>query len=548
MEKNCRGCGSVLDLTDERIRQAVDEVLEETRPEIKPLPGVCPLCGRSSTVPVSHRKSVQFGLLVALLVLASSLAIAHYLRRDTERQHVAQQALQQAQSNSDVVRYVGTPITVRGDISGQVKEDETGWQEARLTVPIVGPAAEGVLTVIGGRSKGEWRFTTFEVLVPQARKRIDVVAGRMVDYDPNAYVQIHTLAAVTPESTRSTVPPARFSGSFPCVAAAPGSAPRVGECTPAIPISALRTGRLDRFEVDLRFGKFNLRETDLLLKDGDFDLPFTRSYTSWPMFGLSEFNAFGRFSTHDFDIAPAGARNPYTELFIILPDADFLHFPRISRGTGYADAVYRHSETSSRFYGAVIAWNGNGWDTKLADGSRIRFPESYSAKNMAQGAPTQITDAHGNTAQLVRDPQRNLQEIRTPRGRWIKLTHDEKARVVRAEDDERRWVTYDYSPDGLLVDVRHSDGRGRRYTYEGSSLTEVRDETGRVLLRNWYHEFRIARQDYANGQSCQFNYTLATIPIYAVDARVVLPDGATRSFHTADWVSQYVKDMKPGRQ
>ena len=162
--------------------------------------------------------------------------------------------------------------------------------------------------------------------------------------------------------------------------------------------------------------------------------------------------------------------------------------------------------------------------------------------------PTQITDAHGNTAQLVRDPQRNLQEIRTPRGRWIKLTHDEKARVVRAEDDERRWVTYDYSPDGLLVDVRHSDGRGRRYTYEGSSLTEVRDETGRVLLRNWYHEFRIARQDYANGQSCQFNYTLATIPIYAVDARVVLPDGATRSFHTADWVSQYVKDMKPGRQ
>src|SRR5437879_8179881 len=98
MENSCRGCGSVLDLTDEQIRQAVDEVLEETRPEIKPLPGVCPLCGRSSTVPVSHRKSVQFGLLVALLVLASALAIAYYLRRDTERQQVAQQALQDRKS------------------------------------------------------------------------------------------------------------------------------------------------------------------------------------------------------------------------------------------------------------------------------------------------------------------------------------------------------------------------------------------------------------------------------------------------------------------
>ena len=223
-------------------------------------------------------------------------------------------------------------------------------------------------------------------------------------------------------------------------------------------------------------------------------------------------------------------------------------FSRISRGTGYADAVYQHSETSTRFHGAVTSWNGDGWDTKLTDGSRIRFPESYNAKNMAQGAPTQMTDANGNTVQLVRDPQRNLKEIRTPRGRWIKLAHDDKARVVRAEDDERRWVTYDYNPGGLLVEVRHSDGRARRYTYEGDDLTSVRDETGRVLLRNSYHQYRIARQEYANGESYQFSYTLAAIPLYAVETRVVLPDGSTRSFHTADWVSQYVKDMKPGRQ
>src|SRR5438477_5458815 len=112
MENSCRGCGSVLDLTDEQIRQAVEEVLEETRPQIKPLPGVCPLCGHSSTVPVSHRKSVQFGLLLAALVVTSALVVLHYTQRSTARQEVATIALGQLQSNADVARYLGAPLTV----------------------------------------------------------------------------------------------------------------------------------------------------------------------------------------------------------------------------------------------------------------------------------------------------------------------------------------------------------------------------------------------------------------------------------------------------
>jgi hypothetical protein len=83
------------------------------------------------------------------------------------------------------MRLLGTLITVRGDIGGQVKEDETGWQEARLTVPILGPRAEGVLNLIGGRATtGEWRFTTFEALIPSARKRVDLISGRVVELDP----------------------------------------------------------------------------------------------------------------------------------------------------------------------------------------------------------------------------------------------------------------------------------------------------------------------------------------------------------------------------
>jgi hypothetical protein len=69
---NCRGCGSLLDLTPEQISQAVEEVLEETSREIKPLPGTCPLCGHSASVPVSHRKSVQFAVLLACLVIVTA--------------------------------------------------------------------------------------------------------------------------------------------------------------------------------------------------------------------------------------------------------------------------------------------------------------------------------------------------------------------------------------------------------------------------------------------------------------------------------------------
>src|SRR5437870_2338891 len=203
----CRGCGSALDdLTQEQISQAVEEVLEETRPDIKPLPGTCPLCGHSSAVPISHRKSIQFGLLLAILVVISGLVIAYHMHRSTERQQVAQDAVKQLQASADVTRHLGTPVTVRGEITGQVKEDETGWQEARLTVPVRGPTAEGTLKLVGGRHKGEWKFTTFDLLIPSQRTQVDLVAGRVMEYDPDGYVEVHTEAAARAEDLRTTAP------------------------------------------------------------------------------------------------------------------------------------------------------------------------------------------------------------------------------------------------------------------------------------------------------------------------------------------------------
>src|SRR5947209_7639466 len=171
-----------------------------------------------------------------------------------------------------------------------------------------------------------------------------------MEYDPDGYVEVHTEAAARAEDLRTTAPPARWNGEFSCLStlATPGSRPRIATCPTADPITALKTGPVDRFDVDLRYGKFILRQTDLLLKDGGLQVPLTRTYTSQFWTHRSRVHAFGRNSTHDFDVAPVGSRNPYLDLQLVLPDGDFLFFPRISRGGGYADAVYQHSETSSR--------------------------------------------------------------------------------------------------------------------------------------------------------------------------------------------------------
>lgn len=88
------------------------------------------------TEPHAVRRSTLLAVLSALLVIAIVLGVDYLTYRDTERQQVVQQALRQVQSSAEVTSYMGMPITAHGEIVGRVKEDETGWQEARLTLPV----------------------------------------------------------------------------------------------------------------------------------------------------------------------------------------------------------------------------------------------------------------------------------------------------------------------------------------------------------------------------------------------------------------------------
>jgi YD repeat-containing protein len=537
---NCRGCGVDIDPSEEQVNTTVDQILETSLRDAQKKGGVCPLCGHSKEVPYSHRKTVLFGLLLACLLVSTVIAISLQRSRHTQRAAVAEEAVARMATNPEITRLLGKPITIESGLSGEMKQDETGWNEVHLTIPVRGPNGGATTHVVGGRAKGPWTFTAFEVDFEKQHEKVDLVSGRIVEYDPTAYVEVHTQSAVVPEYSNTVAAAPRFDGDFPCVFATGGTGgvvPQLGSC--AMPTE--HGEPVDRFEADLRYGRFVLRETDLYLDDV-VKVPLTRSYSSADWAHSNPVHAFGRNSNHPYDIAPIGSRNPYTYQMIALEDGDFLYFDRISKGTGYADAVYQHTETSTRFYKATQRWNGNGWTTRLADGSEIRFPESYNAKNMAQGAATEMIDAKGNHLELSRDPQRNLQEIRTPHGHWMRFRYDEQARIKRAEDDAGNWADYDYNRDGMLENVRLSSGRQRHYEYDGVLMTQITDEKGHVLLRNWYHSKVLMRQQFGNGETYSYRYDWKPDRYYADKVVVTLPDRATRDVSVAGAVPEFVKN------
>jgi len=125
------------------------------------------------------------------------------------------------------------------------------------------------------------------------------------------------------------LPKPRLGGQHPCVFADVREdnivVPQLGKCS----VPTEHKGAVDRFEVDLRYGSFILRQTDLYLADV-FEVPLTRSYDSSDWVHSNPVHAFGKNSNHPYDIVPLGTRNPYTYQMILLEDGDFLYFDRIS--------------------------------------------------------------------------------------------------------------------------------------------------------------------------------------------------------------------------
>jgi YD repeat-containing protein len=285
-------------------------------------------------------------------------------------------------------------------------------------------------------------------------------------------------------------------------------------------------------DVDLHTGRLILRQTDLFVPDV-MPLALTRTYITWDYHA----RAFGVGGNHPYDICPTGTRRPYTYMDLNLEDFYQVHMPRISEGTSYEDAVFRHSETSSEFYGAQVAWNGNGWTMTFRDGRKIYFPEAYNARTYAQGAATEMVDAEGHRVQLKRSPVRNLEELISPGGHKIEFEYDSHDRIVNAEDDAGNVRKYSYAENGHVETV--SDASRVLYRFEYAPLmrdrgydpwlvTRILDGNSKVLAEITYHWGRVIEQKLGHGQVFRYEYILNGTDV--LQCTVTLPSGEKKVF------------------
>lgn len=291
---------------------------------------------------------------------------------------------------------------------------------------------------------------------------------------------------------------------------------------------------VNQIEVALDSGMFKVRQTDLFVPDA-MPLVLTRTYRVW-----DEHNrAFGVGGNHPYDICPTGTRFPYTLQYLNLEDGRQIYFPRISKGTSYEDAVFRHGETASEFFDARDSWNGNGWTLRFRDGRQLIFPEAYFAKSYAQGAAIEMQDGNGNRIQLKRDKVRNLQQLISPSGHTISFNYDDSDRIIEAQDDSGNLRRYTYDYGGHLRVVQDASHVLYRFEYQRLLnakgydpylLTAVLDGNGTTLLENFYGDrSRVSAQRLSNGEVYRYDYIFDSRH-QVIATFVTLPSGQRREF------------------
>lgn len=274
---------------------------------------------------------------------------------------------------------------------------------------------------------------------------------------------------------------------------APMEAPPPGSCKAGDP-------------VDCFTGLFLHTRTDLSLP-GTVPISLTRTYR--PRDTASR--AFGIGTNHMYDIFTIGDTHPYTYQELILPDGGRVRFQRTSDGTGFADAVYTHTNSPTEYQGAVISYVSGRWRLRMKNGVEMYFADCEGCTSARAAALLEYKDRWGNEITLERDAStRNLTRIISPDGRSIELTYDASNRVTEARDNIGRVVRYEYDASGRLWKVTNPEGGIEEYGYDSSHrMTTVKKPNGSLMVTNVYDtNGRVTRQTLADGGVYQFAYTL----------------------------------------
>ncbi len=315
---------------------------------------------------------------------------------------------------------------------------------------------------------------------------------------------------LSPHSVPGSQPKQVQSGHTPCFFIVPSSeinqpviSGSVGECLLLVPDGT----ELDLIEVALGGVVFPVK-TDLFVGDS-FPLAFTRTY-----FPRDDWSARNRiFLPHVYDPYLTGNRYPYTYLDWMLPDRQFIHYQRISPGTGFADAVYENPSPGPVFGGSRVAWNGWGWDLVVEDGMTYLSPEAYNATRPQQGSLVGIFDKEGNEVRLSRNRNGDLTEVKSPSGRWIRFQYD-AGHLIQAADSSGRKVEYEYDSNDRLRKVKYPSGQSTTYEYDTSDrIVRAEDSlAGTIVAVEYAANHGVIARVTAEGRTYDFRYVRDEIP------------------------------------
>ena len=312
--------------------------------------------------------------------------------------------------------------------------------------------------------------------------------------------------------------------SYPCLLAERSGKELQANLTTCFP-ALHNDSAVEQYEVDLRSGRFTLRQTDLFISD-TMPLALTRGYRLWD----DHSRAFGIGGNHPYDMFPYGDRFPYTYMELLLGDGVTVHYDRISEGTGYIDNVEEHRGTSDTvFQNSKIAWNRDHWDMTFRDGSLYQFPEAYHAKRGADGALVGMRNPQGQEIRLVRDAMHNLKSITSPHGHSIQFSYDQGNRIVGASDNAGDSVLYAYDPAGRLSEVRKNGKLLWRYSYGVIGMNSVERAGKETVISATYMRGRIGSVTIGKKRAYHFEYLFGRGDT-VVETSVIDPDGKRSGF------------------
>jgi YD repeat-containing protein len=264
--------------------------------------------------------------------------------------------------------------------------------------------------------------------------------------------------------------------------------------------------RIETFENDLTGDLVEEQRTDFNSSE-QFPLTLIRKYRPQD----DDSHEFGIGASHSLDMWLSGDPAGYVGGDIILPDSARMHFIRVSNGTDRDGAVFRiRTMYTTPYEGALIRWNGNGWDLQRNDGWTMVFPDITKANVVRQAALIGLHDGHGQKFEFVRDSDGNLLNVKSPWGYTLDFTYDSQQRTTHAWDSRGQSVSYFYDDAGRLISVSYPGGETVRYQYDGKNqMTSMADGAGKTFLTNEYDlTGRLVRQTLGDGRVLSYSYDL----------------------------------------